>query len=283
MHHIDIVGILFPGAAFAIACCGGTELLAVHPCRTETYMVEYSSGNTLLDSLPASIVQQMRPLLSIEELPGGRVLYPGLALDEARYVYFPISAVTSMAAVLSDGDHVEALPVGFEGLVGFQVIFGSSRIFEQWICSVPGTVARMTVADFWDQLNEHAQLGRALLCYSQALITALAHSVACNAKHAVALRCAKWLLLTHDRVRVDEFAATHDFLAMMLGVRRSSVSIVAADLQRRGLIHYSRGRVVISDRVELERLSCECYATVTHEYDQIMSRSISLQSAMIIR
>jgi hypothetical protein len=233
----------------------------------------YSSGNVLLDSLPAADLEALRPSLRLHRLTAGQILCAGQGLEEIESVHFPVTAVTSMAAVLSDGDHVEALPVGFEGLAGFQVIFGSARMFEQWICAVPGLVASMRVDDFWKQLNGSPQFGRIMLCYSQSLITMLAISVACNSKHTITSRCAKWLLLTLDRAGRDEFEMTHEFLAMMLGVRRAGVSNAAAGLQRAHLIRYRRGSIRVLDRAGLERMSCECYANITQEYWRLMAHS----------
>jgi CRP-like cAMP-binding protein len=240
---------------------------------SETRTTEYTVGNTLLDSLSAEVLASIAHKLRVRHLVAGESLYAGLAIDELDYFYFPISAVTSMTTVLSDGDLVEALPVGFEGLAGFQVIFGSTRMLEGWTCAVPGTVAQMRVPDFWSVLATSAALGRILLCYNQALITALATAVACNAKHTVEQRCAKWLMLTHDRVRLNDFPMTHEFLASLLGVRRAGVSLVAAALQRDGCIKYARGVVSILDRDVLGTIACECYGNITEEYVRVMARS----------
>ncbi len=238
----------------------------------------YVVGNTLLDSLSQEVRASVSSQLRVRELDAGEVLYAGLVVDDLNYVYFPITAVTSMTTVLTDGDFVEALPVGFEGLAGFQVIFGSTRMLERWTCAVPGAVAQMQVKDFWELLSSSAQLGRILLCYNQSLITALASSVACNAKHTIQQRCAKWLLLTHDRVRMNELPMTHEFLAAILGVRRAGVSYVAATLQRLGCIKYARGKMMITDRDALENIACECYNNITAEYIRVMTLSRTGQS-----
>ena len=219
------------------------------------------------------MLDTLTPLLSERHLRAGEVLYSGQASDTLEYVYFPTTAVTSMSAVLDDGENVEGSPVGYEGIAGFQVIFGSSRMAEEWTCSVAGTVFQMGVKDFWQHLNESPQLGRVMLCYGQSLVTMLAQSVACNAKHPLAERCAKWLLFTQDRVKSDSFRMTHEMLAIMLGVRRAGVSVVAESLRSTGVIEYMRGRITIVDRAGLEAAACECYASVTAEYDRIMALS----------
>jgi CRP-like cAMP-binding protein len=237
-------------------------------------MDHYRTGNILLDSLPGSAIERIAPLLHEQHFSRGHVLYPGFDSEsEIGSVYFPTTAVTSMAALLSEGDHVEALPIGYEGLAGFQALFGSARTAEHWICAVPGTAFRMAVADFWAALTEFAPLGRIMLCYSQSLITGLACSVACNTKHPIAARCAKWFLMTHDRVPGDAFFMTHESLAVMLGVRRASITVVAMALQRAGLIRYSRGIIEITDRAGLEHAACECYEKVATEYRRLMLRS----------
>jgi CRP-like cAMP-binding protein len=232
----------------------------------------------LLGSLSDDVVNAAWPQLQLRQLEKGEVLYTGLSAEEIRFVYFPVTAVTSMVTVLSDGDCVEALPVGCEGLAGFQVIFGSSRMLEQWVCAIPGSVLEMRVDHFWAMLNSCAQLGRVLLCYSQALITALAVSVACNARHSILQRCAKWLLLTHDRTPHDAFLMTHEVLAGLLGVRRAGVSAAASSLQRSGCIRYSRGRIDVIDRAALEREACECYGNISREYHRLMDISLGTAS-----
>jgi CRP-like cAMP-binding protein len=229
--------------------------------------------NVLLTGLPNDVLARIELQLRVRELCRGEVLYSGLALEEIQHVYFPVSAVLSMGTVLSDGETVEALPVGFEGLAGFQVICGSVRMYEQWICSIPGTVVEMRVEHFWELLNACASFGQVLLCYSQALITALAVSVACNAKHTVPQRYAKWLLLTHDRVRAEDFPMTHEMLSGLLGVRRAGISTAAGGFQNDGSIEYGRGRIRIRDRAALERHSCECYANVSGEFERLMARA----------
>jgi CRP-like cAMP-binding protein len=228
----------------------------------------------LLESLPDDVLRAARSRFHLRQLQKGEVLYTGLSAEEIQSVYFPITAVTSMVTVLSDGDCIQALPVGYEGLAGFQVIFGSARMLEQWVCAVPGSVLEMRVDNFWAMLNSCAQLGRVLLCYSQALISALAVSVACNARHSVLERCAKWVLLTHDRTPHDEFPMTHELLASLLGVRRAGITVAAANLQQVGSIHYSRGRIDVINRAALEREACECYGNISREYHRLMDVSL---------
>jgi CRP-like cAMP-binding protein len=261
---------MYSGTPFTATRCASVS-------RHEERRIGFLSQNALLAGLADDVLAQSREHMHMRELKRGEVLYSGLSVEDIKFVYFPLTAVMSMVTVLADGDCVEALPVGFEGLAGFQVIFGSSRMLEQWVCAVPGFVVEMRVDRFWDLLNANAQLGRILLCYSQSLITALAVSVACNARHSVTERCAKWILLTHDRIPSDDFPMTHEHLASLLGVRRAGISEVAGDLQRGGGIRYSRGLIEVIDRSALERVGCECYGNVTREYQRLMTLTRSAE------
>lgn len=241
--------------------------------QASTAITNHQYGNALLDSLPPEMLDALRLNFVERHLIAGQTLYPVQCMKPAESVYFPVTAITSMGAALSDGSHVEALPVGFEGVAAFEAVLGSPRTLDQWICSISGSAIEMPVADLFTVLNTDPDVGRILLCYSQSLVTTLAYSVACHAKHSLLQRCAKWLLLTHDRVQSDELAVTHEFLAILLGVRRAGVSTVAAELQVRGAIRYSRGRIRIIDRAGLEAISCECYSHVTEEYNRLMLRT----------
>jgi CRP-like cAMP-binding protein len=231
------------------------------------------SENILLNALPAEALHIIMPHLLRQEFKAGQALYSSGVDPDIDFVYFPTTAVMSMSAPLSEGDQVEALPIGCEGLAGFEAIFGSAHVAEHWSCTIPGFVMRMSVKDFWSALNAFSQLGRIMLCYSQSLVTALANSVSCNTKHSVRARCAKWLLMTHDRVQGNAFPITHESLALLLGVRRASVSVEAGELQKAGLIRYARGHMMIVDRAGLLAESCECFEMISGEYGRLMLRS----------
>ena len=118
-------------------------------------------------------------------------------------------------------------------------------------------------------------LHRAMLRYTQAFLTQVAQTAACNGAHLVVQRCARWLLMTHDRVQGDEVELTHEFLAFMLGVRRAGVTVALQELQQQGLIRTRRGHVVIVDRAGLERASCECYQVVRDHFDRALGVAVS--------
>lgn len=175
-----------------------------------------------------------------------------------------------MLTLPRNGDGVEAATVGHEGLAPYQAMFGAEPILERWVCTVPGTAARISAPDLRELMDASSALRAVLLQYAQWSTTALAQSVACNLKHHVLGRCAKWLLVMQDALPSEEFCATHEFVSAMLGVRRASVSTAAAHLQRRNLIRYRRGQVNILDRPGLEGAACECYRTITTEYRRLL-------------
>ncbi len=189
----------------------------------------------------------MQPVLDVVDMPTENVLYPGGAEEDLEYVYFPIDSVTSMLTLMVDGNAVEAGTVGREGMCGAQSAFGSARILERWISQVPGTGVRIRVADFRAQFASNPTLRVVVQRWLHAYMSFLAQSTACNRLHVLVERCARWLLLTHDRVGRDDFPLTQEFLALMLGVRRPGVSVAASTLQNAGFITYSRGHVRIAN------------------------------------
>lgn len=224
----------------------------------------------------------MKEQLEVIDVGANQLLYPGGAETELESVLFPIDAVTSMINVMSDGSGVEAGTVGREGLVGLPCAFDSYRMVERWISQVPGRVARMSVGDFRRHVDDNPLLRTLLQRYTLAFMTALSQSVACNRLHVLVERCARWLLLTHDRVGRDEFLITQEFMALMLGVRRPGVSVAAAALQHAGFISYARGHLRILDRTGLESASCECYGIQTREYERLFSAPIKEAAEIVL-
>jgi CRP-like cAMP-binding protein len=140
---------------------------------------------------------------------------------------------------------------------------------------VPGDTLRMSVATFKKQIEVDRALHDIVSRYLQAFINQISQSVACNHLHSVEERACRWLLMTHDRVRSDEFSLTQEFLSQMLGVRRPSVTIAAGLLEKAGLITYKRGRITVIDRQRLEAAACECYAVVKREYERLLGEATS--------
>jgi CRP-like cAMP-binding protein len=231
----------------------------------------YSGGNALLDLFGDDLE---RVAAAIEVLPygSGALLYPGHAERDFDYAYFPLDAIASMIATMNDGSAAEAGTAGREGMVGLALALGASRAYERWIVQIPGRVARIDVASFRELVADpNGRPARVIARYVQGFITSLSQSAACNRLHLLDERCARWLLMTHDRVGRDEFFITHEFLALMLGVRRSGVSIAASKLQDEGAISYVRGRARVRDREALERKSCECYRVIDGELQRLLA------------
>jgi CRP-like cAMP-binding protein len=196
------------------------------------------------------------PLKTVIYQPGGRILD----------VYFPIDAVISIVTVMRDGTHIEALTVGREGLTGAQGLLDGPVASQLTYCQVAGDAYRMPFARFTDLCDVHPTMRDLAQRYLSAQLDVMAQSIACNRLHFVNERCARWLLMTHDRVGRSDFSITHEVLATMLGVRRAGVSVAAAALQHQGSIRYTRGRFSVIDRQGLEAAACECYAAINQAF-----------------
>jgi CRP-like cAMP-binding protein len=179
-------------------------------------------------------------------------------------VYFPNGGVISITTVLQDGTSVEAATVGDAGMVGIEAFLRDDPIAPgETLMQVPDTNGeRLSVEDFRRELGEHGALEALMGRYTQALIAQMMQTTACNALHDVQQRCARWLLMTHDRMHALDFTLSHEFLAVMLGVKRQTVSVLAGALQEAGLISYLHGRVTVGNRIGLEAAACECYSPI---------------------
>jgi CRP-like cAMP-binding protein len=224
--------------------------------------------NRLLADLPPEEDAQLRPHLEHISLGVKEVIYE--PFQPIPYIYFPETGVTSILVIMGDGKASEVGLVGREGMLGLPVFLGAETSPGRSYSQVPGESRRMAAPVFTEVLPRAGTLARRLQRYTQALFTQISQSAACNNLHEIAQRCCRWLLMTHDRVGSDEFLLTHEFLAAMLGVRRASVSAVAATLQRAGLIRYHRGQMTIINRPGLEAAACECYRIITTEYDRLL-------------
>lgn len=229
---------------------------------------EHSRENLLLRQL--SSVQHDDLLARAERIEFGS----GTVLTDAEHtiehVYFPTTAVLSVLSVMADRTAVETAVVGHEGMSPIAAFHGVDMMAEQTVVQVPGEVLRFPVEDFRGAVIELPALNAALHRFSVALFTFAAQTSGCNRKHSVVHRCARWLMVTHDRVPGDEFELTHLFLSQMLGVRRSSVTLAAEELRKVGAIEYTRGRIVIRDRAKLRKHACECYDIVRSTYKRLI-------------
>ncbi len=232
------------------------------------------SSNRLLAAVLALDPMRARSLEAVDCAAGQPLAEPG---EHTPYAYFPESAVISLLTVMHDGAVVEAATVGKEGFVGIALaLSGTPYNARRTVAQVPGRAWRLPSSELLDSLMRHRQLHDLFLRYTEALLFQVTQSGACNQLHSLRERCARWLLMTHDRVGQDTFTLTQHYLAIMLAVRRASVSAVASALQRKGLIQYRRGSITIRDRRGLESASCECYGTIRQEYErQLVGVSLS--------
>jgi CRP-like cAMP-binding protein len=214
-------------------------------------------GNRILDAVPEIEAASFRPHLVATPMKAYDVIYA--PKERIKNVYFPTTAVLSMITIMRNGSAVEIGTFGSEGLSGSQLVLGGERFPSQVICQVPGDAFRLSLDAFRSHLEKAPTFHRLVHQYVQALFNFMGQSIACNRLHSVNERCARWLLLTHDRVPGDAFKLTQEFLAIMLGVQRPVVSGAAYALQEAGYIRYRRGLVEILDRAGLASASCECY------------------------
>lgn len=224
--------------------------------------------NRLLARFSAEDYEMLRPHLKRVPLEYKAVLYPPRRSIE--FVYFIESGVASLVNVMKNGDAAEVGTIGNEGFVGLPVVFGDSTAPTGVHVQVPGIGLRMPASVFGEQLGKSNSLRIWLLHYADAFFNQVAQSAACVNFHSIEKRCCRWLLMTRDRVSTDDFLLTQEFLAMMLGARRTSVSATMSRLQKKGYVRYRRGHVAILDRKGLQAAACECYQVMKNEFDRLL-------------
>ena len=227
-----------------------------------------SVRNHLLAALSPEDWAYLQPHLEAVDLPFDQTVHAAGGPVDA--VFFIETGMVSLIVALDDGEQVEAGLAGPEGLIGLPLIYGNSHALAETRVQMEGTALRIGAAALRAEMDRSVALRGLLLRYALAFHAQVTLTAACNARHAIEQRLAKWLLTAHDRAGADEFPMTHELLSIMLGVRRPSVTIAAGMLQRAGLIHYARGRMTIADRAALEAAACECYHTVRHEFARLL-------------
>jgi CRP-like cAMP-binding protein len=227
--------------------------------------------NKILAALPGKEYARLLPRLTPVSLGLGETLYE--ADDSIRHVYFPNWGVVSLVTHMEEGTSVEVGLIGNEGMVGLSVAMGDDVSQNHAIVQIADGAMRMTTGALRAELKHGGKLQSLLLRYSLALLKQVSQTAACNRNHNMGERLARWLLLCQDKIGGNELRLTQEFLAQMLGTRRSRVSEAAIILQRTGLIRYSRGIITILDREGLEEFACECYKVVKAEFDRLFIRS----------
>jgi CRP-like cAMP-binding protein len=231
--------------------------------------IRAAKSNRLLSALPRASLERLMPDLVLRPLQLRQVLQArGVPVE---HVIFPLDGVASMISLGDSGGSIEVATIGREGLVGLPLFLGGLSAAGEVFIQVPGKGLFMFAARFQRHVAQEPALTRILLLYTQALLTQVAQCSACNQHHSIIGRCARWLLQTHDRVNGDEFPLTHEFLSLMLGVRRATVTETAQALQARGLIQYHRGVLNVLDRIGLEQAACECYRLINREYTRLLA------------
>ncbi len=227
--------------------------------------------NGLITALPSDSQKRLLANLELVPLASGKVLYE--AGETLRHVYFPIDCIISSIYVMESGATTGILVIGNEGMVGTAIFMGGESTPSRAIVQTGGLAYRLSVQKFKMEFNLHTDLLLLLLRYTQSLITQIAQTAACNRHHSIDQQLCRWLLLSLDRLPDNHIAMTQELISSVLGVRREGVTEAAGKLQKSGVIEYSRGRITVLDRIQLEQLSCECYAVVRKEIDRLMPPS----------
>ncbi|MEH2324536.1 MAG: Crp/Fnr family transcriptional regulator [Nostoc sp.] len=224
--------------------------------------------NKLLAALPTSDYERLVPHLKLVSLSTRQVIYePGEPITQ---VYFPQHAVVSIVTSMKDGSTVEVGIVSNEGMVGIPVILGGNTTTTKAFVQVAGAGMQMDADVLRTEFNRGGAIQNLLLRYVRGIYTELTQSCACNRLHTLEERLARWLLTVSDRLESEEFPLTQEFIAQMLGVRRSGVTVAASALNRAGMIRYQRGQINILNREDLEATSCECYRVIQNEFARLL-------------
>ena len=232
-----------------------------------------SFRNQILAALGPEDLASLSPHLEQVALEKGALLYdPG---DEMDVVYFPDNAVISLMTLMQGGEAIESATIGREGALALMAAVSPRQSLSRAIVQVAGQGWRITAAQLHELVPASPRLRDLIDRHSDALFGHAIQSVACNALHSVEARFCRWLLSCHDRIDSDRVSLTQEFLADMLGVQRTTVTVVARTLQASGLIRYSRGVVDVLDRPGLEAISCECYRAVRNNYERLLPASFA--------
>jgi CRP-like cAMP-binding protein len=224
--------------------------------------------NHLLGALPVAEYERLFLNLERVKMPLGKVIYE--SGGELRYVYFPSTCIISLLYVMENGASAEIAVVGNEGIVGIALFMGGGTMPNRAVVQSEGYAYRLRGTFVQQEFGRNGPLLRLLLRYTQALMTQMAQTAVCNRHHSVDQQLCRWLLLSLDRLSSNELVMTQELIANMLGVRREGVTEAAGNLQRAGLIHYSRGRITVINRPGLEARVCECYQVVKTEFDRLL-------------
>jgi len=228
-----------------------------------------ASQNHLLAALPATEFARLAPHLEPVPMLLGHTLYePG---EQLQHVYFPTTAIVSLLYVLESGASAEIAGVGNEGVLGISLFMGGDTTPSSAVVQTAGHGYRLPGRLLKEEFNRGGLMQRLLLRYTQALVTQMCQTAACNRHHSIEQQLCRWLLLTLDRLPSNELIMTQELVAAALGVRRESITEAAGNLQRAGVVRYRRGHIAVLERRGLEAGACECYAVVKKELARLLS------------
>jgi CRP-like cAMP-binding protein len=222
--------------------------------------------NVLLQQLPTEQIHRLH--LQPVELRTRQVLFePDQAIE---YVYFVEAGMVSITSEMENGDSAEIGTIGREGLAGAVIVLGADNVPYRYFVQIAGSAYRASAEILKQECERSEDLRSIVLKYQAAFLTLTMQCAACNALHSIPQRCCRWLLMSQDRVDGDVIPLTHEFLALMLGVRRASVSDVLRPLQEKGWVKSQRGEITVLDRQGLESGACECYERIAKQYQQML-------------
>ncbi|MEH1903268.1 MAG: Crp/Fnr family transcriptional regulator [Nostoc sp.] len=225
-------------------------------------------SNKLLAAMPASDYQRLVPHLKLVSLEIPQILYQ--AGEPITHVYFPDKSMVSIVTTMEDGSTAEVGIVSNEGMVGIPVILGNKSTTTTSFVQISGAAMQMNADVLKAEFNAGGAIQTLLLHYVQAVYSELAQTAACNRLHTLEERLARWLLTVSERLESEDFPLTQEFIAQILGVRRSGVTVAASTLSRAGMISYHRGHINILNREDLEATSCECYRVIQNEFARLL-------------
>jgi CRP-like cAMP-binding protein len=225
--------------------------------------------NHLLAALPAAEFGRLAPYLEPVAMRLGETIYePG---ERLQHVYFPTTAIVSLLYIMESGASAEMAGVGNEGVLGISLFMGGDTTPSSAVVQTAGHCYRLEARLLKEEFNRAALVQKLLLRYTQALVTQMTQTAACNRHHSIEQQLCRWLLLTLDRLPSTELIMTHELVAGAFGVRRESITEAAGNLQRAGLIGYRRGHISVFERSGLEAGACECYAVVKKEFGRLLA------------
>ncbi|MDP4535781.1 Crp/Fnr family transcriptional regulator [Alkalimonas collagenimarina] len=231
--------------------------------------IDHQPGqNHFLNALSDDIQQRLLPHMELVPMPLGKVLYE--SGEVMRHVYFPTNSIVSLLYVMENGAQAEIAVVGHDGLIGMSLVLGGESTTSRALVQSAGFAYRLLGQRMKTEFSRHGDLLHLTLRYSQALITQMAQTAVCNRHHSIEQQLCRWLLLSLDRLKDNHLVMTQELIANMLGVRREGVTEAAGRLHTKGVIDYSRGHIVVTDRPKMEALCCECYGVVKAETDRLL-------------